>query len=1078
MSTETANSTLPRDPSVADDQLQDQVIQGRIDRARFQVKLVEIATAATQLAVVVLVYLLVVTFIDHWIVGLNLGMRLAALVLLLVVCALFAIRRLVPCLTRPVNPVYAARAIEQAVPTLKNSLINFLLLRSQRQFVRPVIFAGVQRQAAEDLESVDVDAAVDRSDLIHVGYLLAALVVLVGIYKITSPKDPFQSVARVLAPWKPIPRPSRVQITQVLPGSVDVYRGEQLEVTALVDGLDQDESVVLRYSTTDGQAIDREILLQQQDGDPRYRAVLATGDFGIQEPLTYHLSAGDSRTEDYRVLLKDAPSITLQSIVYRYPRYTQWADEKVTGQGDLKALEGTQVRLEALANQPIRSAYLELFLPEDLAVDSKDPKPSKAVAMKFDQQRAWGQLLLALLPDRRTPQYVAYQIRFLNEEGQRNLEPARFQIEVTPDLSPLVDVVAPQRRDVELAENDRLMIEIRALDPDFALRRLSLQASVGSAPLIRELLLDQLHQGPALARYEFVPRNLRLSAGDVVLYRAIAEDNRTAIGSESPDPNRQQSEQYRIRIVAADPAADSERSEPSEAGTPQDADGGGDATAAEESGGAGQQASPSETGDSTAQQQPSAEEPSGADAQPGSPEDTAAEGSEPTSPEAGGPADSTSQPDQTPSESPSEGNPAGEAAGSEANPSSPVPSDGSNDADAFERILEHLRQQGESAEGSSEESPQANGARGGPLDQENPSGGEPAEAQPGDGGPSSDASGQATGEPRTEESPRQAGSEAGQTESAAAPDSDPSRDTGESAAGDTARDESRTDEEGPGGAGPQQGPPTGEAPKPDRSSSPDGASSRPSDSPTGEESGSADEESTRRPAQDSATKPSEKAGEESGPSAATQADDSTRPEPSGNRPDGSDESAQPSGQQPTEGGEPGSQSSPPTGPTTEGPLAESPTLPGGQPATGETAESTSPTDEQSTADDPNLQFAEEATDLALEHLRDQQQNAELLERLGWTPEQAAAFLKRWEELQREANQQGRQGEQARRRLEDQIRGLGLRPREAAVRRDVSNADTTRGLSEGGGRTSPPPEYRDQYRAFLRSFSRPDQDQDK
>jgi hypothetical protein len=113
--------------------------------------------------------------------------------------------------------------------------------------------------------------------------------------------------------------------------------------------------------------------------------------------------------------------------------------------------------------------------------------------------------------------------------------------------------------------------------------------------------------------------------------------------------------------------------------------------------------------------------------------------------------------------------------------------------------------------------------------------------------------------------------------------------------------------------------------------------------------------------------------------------------------------------------------------------------------------------------------------LALEHLRDQQQNTELLERLGWTPEQASAFLKRWEQLRREANLQGTPGDQARRQLEDQLRGLGLRPRDAAIRRDVTNADAARGLSESGSRTSPPPEYREQYRAFLRSFSRQDQE---
>ncbi len=369
MSIETANSTLPQPASSDDSDLAGQVVQEQIDRARFHVRLVEIATAVTQMVAGVLAFLLIVTLIDHWVVGLSLTWRLVAFALLLVGSAAFAIRRVVPCLTRPINPVYAARAIEQAAPSLKNSLINFLLLRSRRDSLRPVIFAGVERQAAADLASVDVDAAVDRSPLIHVGYVLAALVLVLGTYKIISPKDPFQSVARVVAPWKPIPRPSRVQIRQLRPGSTEVYRGETLEVSALVDGLDEDESVILRYSTEDGQAIDRELSLQQSEDSPRYRVALTTGDWGIQESLTYHLQAGDSRTEDYRVLLKDAPTITLKTIEYDYPDYTQWPKEVITGRGDLKALEGTRVRLEAVANQPIRTAYLELFQADDLAAE-------------------------------------------------------------------------------------------------------------------------------------------------------------------------------------------------------------------------------------------------------------------------------------------------------------------------------------------------------------------------------------------------------------------------------------------------------------------------------------------------------------------------------------------------------------------------------------------------------------------------------------------------------------------------------------------------------------------------------------
>ena len=141
---------------------------------------------------------------------------------------------------------------------------------------------------------------------------------------------------------------------------------------------------------------------------------------------------------------------------------------------------------------------------------------------------------------------------------------------------------------------------------------------------------------------------------------------------------------------------------------------------------------------------------------------------------------------------------------------------------------------------------------------------------------------------------------------------------------------------------------------------------------------------------------------------------------------------------------------PPRPPT--GRRRSTPDQPGGQPATGEVA-SEVPADGESQADQANLQFAREATDLALEHLRDQQDNQQLLQRLGWTPEQAAAFLQRWQQMQGAAREQGIAGQQARRRLDDQLRGLGLRPNDAAVRRDITAADGLRGLTEEGGRSA-------------------------
>ncbi len=96
------------------------------------------------------------------------GGRLLALIALVVGGGTYAAIDLLPLLLRRINPVYAAHAIEQSRPTLKNTLVNFLLLRSSREGVSQSVYQAVEQQAAARLSQVHVESAVDRSKLIKI----------------------------------------------------------------------------------------------------------------------------------------------------------------------------------------------------------------------------------------------------------------------------------------------------------------------------------------------------------------------------------------------------------------------------------------------------------------------------------------------------------------------------------------------------------------------------------------------------------------------------------------------------------------------------------------------------------------------------------------------------------------------------------------------------------------------------------------------------------------------------------------------------------------------------------------------
>ncbi len=96
---------------------------------------------------------------------------------------------------------------------------------------------------------------------------------------------------------------------------------------------------------------------------------------------------------------------------------------------------------------------------------------------------------------------------------------------------------------------------------------------------------------------------------------------------------------------------------------------------------------------------------------------------------------------------------------------------------------------------------------------------------------------------------------------------------------------------------------------------------------------------------------------------------------------------------------------------------------------GQTDVGPQPESQPSAADEANLDYARKQTELALEHLEDQlgKDKPELLERLGWTREQAQRFIDRWQQLRQAADEKGPRGDAAKKQLDDALKSLGLRP---------------------------------------------------
>ena len=524
-------------------------------------RLVEISIATLTLCLAVLGYVLVLGILEHWCFssGLSVATRTLLLIGLISVLVFYARRRLFPYLRYKISLTYAAHTIEQSEPRLKNSLLNFLFLRRQQKGVPDVVFRGLEQQAATGLSRVSIDLSIERQRLTQLGLAVIAIILFGAVYTILSPKSLAPEVGRMLFPWAAIDAATRVTIGDIEPGSKSVPLRSDVQISAIVKGLREDEPVTLVFSSGGGGAVDQRLPMQADSVRDRYKGQITETNTGMVTDLTYHIEAGDAISKEYQLKVMPAPSFQVKSVEYQYPPYTGLESRTVQGTGDLRAIEGTRVTIRAESTDEIAVATLDLQ-PEI------DAGKSISRRMNVDGSRASSQFKLRRRPiaGDSIPEYASYSLSLKTASGETNPNQIRHQISILRDEPPLVDILVPQESALEVREDDSLTFEVRGRDPDFRLTELWLVGHQGNQERFKIDLLGRSKRAgePLRAVHresaQFVPREWDLKAGETVSVFAVAMDNK------QPAANRTETSSVQVRILPPLPGSGSSKSNPSD----------------------------------------------------------------------------------------------------------------------------------------------------------------------------------------------------------------------------------------------------------------------------------------------------------------------------------------------------------------------------------------------------------------------------------------------------------------------------------------------------------------------------------
>ncbi len=182
----------------------------------------------------------------------------------------------------------------------------------------------------------------------------------------------------------------------------------------------------------------------------------------VHEPLKFYLSGGDFDTNIIPIKIIERPYIKGIAAKYEYPIYAGIPNkEEQTGQ--LRGLEGTQVTLTLTTSIPVKKAlfFLNEEAPEELKFTTETTLEKKLMLSKSG----------------------SYTIQLFDKNGFREPtnKPERYEIQVTPDEPPVLEVLSPAS-DLSVTRNVAVNVSFKARD-DFGLKKLTVEYQINEGAL-------------------------------------------------------------------------------------------------------------------------------------------------------------------------------------------------------------------------------------------------------------------------------------------------------------------------------------------------------------------------------------------------------------------------------------------------------------------------------------------------------------------------------------------------------------------------------------------------------------------
>ena len=335
-----------------------------------------------------------------------------------------------------------------------------------------------------------------------------------------------------------------IQITEILPGNIQIERGTDVNITAEVGGHmgtpvslyyrigDENETTTSKLaweslpmqqtSTDDGQS------LQVSEDSRQYRATLEN----VTRSLQYYVSVKAVASEPYQITISNEPIVTQFQYRLNYPAYTQLQSQTLPANiGDIQVLFGTEVVLTAESNKRLQEARLTFEESGNVPLEIRERHGQDPAAQLIQDEQ--GQEASSI-PEVIHGAFVAqqsenYHIHITDTDGFTNRNSVTHTITVLEDTVPEVAIVAPAR-DIVLDKDMLVELQVEATD-DYGIQELQLVHRVETegaeeinVPLKRWEVEDALSHRTVFVTYTWDVDRIGLFPGETLAYYVQALD--------------------------------------------------------------------------------------------------------------------------------------------------------------------------------------------------------------------------------------------------------------------------------------------------------------------------------------------------------------------------------------------------------------------------------------------------------------------------------------------------------------------------------------------------------------------------